>query len=321
MSEVCRVGDIGIGICYAHKHPVTFTTVFFQGDPITSVNDRQMMRIGDLGHTSCGHITRATTGSSTVFGLGDQAVHRVGDKGIVLQGGNYTAVTGSPNVFAGDSAGVVQLAPGTFLTAGTVFYDNSYAGQKAADRSVRKYMPQETDSPAEDPQRPYQSCGNLPAVIDNSVMPTLVSKNFRLATCKNVPCDQRGLTANQIACNWLSLCQTILDPARDAGFNFNFNSGFRTVQSGMGNTDHGLGCAADISMSSTQDTIRLFKWLVASGLPFSQIIYEKHNSAWVHVSYRGKAQGATRVMWTYTGGAPYGHGGANGESLPSELKP
>lgn len=319
MPNVCRVGDIGVGICYQHKHPTQFVTTFCKGDPITSANESQIITIGGLGRTSCGHVTMATTGSATVFGESDLAVHRVGDVGIVLGGGFYVAVSGSPNVFAGDEppAPVCIKAPGVFMFQNNPIYDNSPQGQLA----IRTNEGTNVDAPIEAEQRPYQSCDKFPEVITLSTMTMQVSRYFTLSTCKNIPIAQRGLTANQIACNWAALCLTILDPIRD-NFNFSFNSGFRTVASGMGNTDHGLGCAADISCGSIEETIAMFKYLVASGLPYSQIIYEKHNSAWVHVSYRGKPQSdATRIMWTFTGSSPYGHGGLNGANLPANINP
>lgn len=92
---------MGVGICYAHKSPRKFTTVFITGDPITDANNSPVVTVGCLGRTSCGHTTIATTGSGTVDASGNP-VHRVGDVGIVLEGGTYVAVTGSPDVFAGD---------------------------------------------------------------------------------------------------------------------------------------------------------------------------------------------------------------------------
>jgi len=257
-----------------------------------------------------------------VFGDSNPPVHRIGDYGIVLGGGQYVAVSGSPDVFAGDENPGAPV-PGVQIIAGRMVYDNSPAGQQAIATQAATYLPpgDVMDAPNEGVARSYQSCDKFPEVITSKEMAINVSPHFTLGDCKNIPVAQRDLTANQIACNWAALCLSVLEPIRDK-FPFSFNSGFRTVASGMGATDHGLGCAADISGGSTEATIEIFKFLVASGLPFSQIIYEKHNSAWVHVSHRGKSQSdATRIMWTYTGGAPYGHGGANGVNLPAELKP
>lgn len=103
MPKVCRIGDIGKGICYLHEHPTPFTTTFDSGDELVLTNGIPTVRIGDTGTTTCGHKTIATTGSSTVSGSNAQKVHRIGDQGIIIGGGGtYTAVSGSPDTYAGD---------------------------------------------------------------------------------------------------------------------------------------------------------------------------------------------------------------------------
>lgn len=317
MPAANRKGDMSAG---ADDPP----TAAQSGSPDVIINGKDAMRVGDpyVPHGNHPHSRSVSAGSGVVIINGQQAA-RIGDP---LSCGDVIA-EGSPNVVMGDDPYplFVSVEPGVFIVSGSRVYDNTDAGQKAIVRDST-YLPVPTAPDAPPPEKPtedpkFQSCDQFPKVITTKDMGIKVSRNFILGTCKNVPCDQRGLTSNQIACNWAALCYTILDPLRDK-FKFSFNSGFRTVASGMGNTDHGLGCAADISAGSTEQTIAMFKWLVSSGLPFSQIIYEKHNSAWVHISYRGKQQSAaTRVMWTYTGSAPYGHGGQNGENLPPELRP
>ena len=102
MPKIARIGDTGSGICLLHDPPKPFTTTFITGDPIVDINGRPMVRVGDLGTTTCGHTTQATSGSPTVKGSNGQNVHRVGDGGIVIGGGSYTVVSGSPDTFAGD---------------------------------------------------------------------------------------------------------------------------------------------------------------------------------------------------------------------------
>lgn len=322
MPAANRKGDMSAG---ADDPP----TAAQSGSPDVIINGKDAMRVGDpyVPHGGGPHSRSVSSGSSVVIVNGQKAA-RIGDD---LDCGDVIA-EGSPDVVIGDQGYplFVAVEPGVFIVSGSKVYDNSDAGQTAVNRDTT-YVPQAvpgTPTPADAPQPEvktddptFQSCDQFPKTITTQDMSIKVSRNFILGTCKNVPCDQRGLTANQIACNWAALCYTILDPIRDQ-FKFSFNSGFRTVASGMGNTDHGLGCAADISCGTTEQTIAMFKWIVKSGLPFSQIIYEKHNSAWVHISYRGKQQSAaTRVMWTFTGSAPYGHGGQNGENLPAVLRP
>ena len=274
------------------------------GHPAVRVGDRYPVHsCGDSSHDGA-----AAKGSPTVIVEG-VSVHRIGD---AISCGDISA-SGSPNVIAGDGPFPIFLAkePGVFIVQGAPVYDNTSPGQKAIIRDTT-YLPGDPavtqDSPVTPAPTPkFQSCDQFPAIITVKDMAAKISKYFTLSTCQNLPVEQRGLTANQIACNWAALCTMVLDPINEH-FKISFNSGFRTVASGMGNTDHGLGCAADISAGSTENTIAMFKWIQASGLPFSQLIYEKHNSAWCHVSYRGKEQGAeTRIMMTLTGAAPYTH--------------
>ena len=62
---------------------------------IVDVDDSQMMRIGDIGICSCGHISIAVSGSGITEGSNGMGVHRVGDVGITNGPGTYVAVTGS----------------------------------------------------------------------------------------------------------------------------------------------------------------------------------------------------------------------------------
>ena len=242
-------------------------------------------------------------------------------------------VTGSPTVFIGNGPfpSFAVIAPGVLSIGGATVFENTPEGQKAVVAADATYLAPSTKADAPDTPTPnateYIECSKFPATITTNEMQIQVSKYFKLAHAQQIPCDQRGLTANKIACNWSALCLEILDPITDAGFNLlstnKLNSGFRTVSGGMGNTDHGIGCAADISTGSVAKDQALFKWLAKSGLPFSQLIYEKHNSSWVHVSFNGKPQGmATRIMATETGAAPYIHStGPNGQGMPPHLLP
>ena len=240
-----------------------------------------------------------------------------------------TVIAGSPTVYIGDGPypSFAVIAPGVLSIGGAPVYENTAEGQAAVVAADATYMGPTNKTDAPDTPAPntaeYIECSKFPAKITTNEMQIQVSKYFKLAHAQQIPVDQRGLTANKIACNWSALCLEILDPIIAAGFPIlasgKLNSGFRTVAGGMGNTDHGLGCAADISAGSTSKTIEMFKWIINSGLPFSQCIYEKHNSAWVHVSFNGKTQAMpTRIMVTLTGSAPYSHStGPNGAGLPA----
>lgn len=95
-KAVCRIGDQGEGICYAHDTPTPFTTTFYTGSQIIDVGGIRVCIVGTFGHTTCGHTTRATTGSG-LSGSTEGALHRVGDTGVVVENeqGTYTATTGS----------------------------------------------------------------------------------------------------------------------------------------------------------------------------------------------------------------------------------
>ena len=99
-SQVTRITDIGHGTCHLHNPPVSYTTTFYQGDPVVFADELNVMRIGDLGHASCGHDTIALTGSAVSFGSNGQGLHRIGDIGHIIgsQESTYTVITGSHNV-------------------------------------------------------------------------------------------------------------------------------------------------------------------------------------------------------------------------------
>jgi hypothetical protein len=205
-------------------------------------------------------------------------------------------------------------------------YDNTPEAQVKASAAEEVASPaMSTEPQAGAPVAPVPDpvgCEQFPDVITAQETRIPVSKYFKLADCKGIPVAQRGLTAKQICCNWASLCTAILDPIYTA-HKFSITSGWRPVSGGKGNTDHGLGLAADIQVAgSVNGTIEMFKWIVDSGLPFTQVIYERSGSSgvgWVHVSYKTAPRGGAKTMWTYTGGPPYSHGGANGENLPPLL--
>jgi hypothetical protein len=89
------VGDVGVGVCFGHPVPTPFVTIFVSGDDVVDVDGNQMMRIGDIGICSCGHVSIAVSGASIVEGSNGMMAHRVGDVGITNGPGTYVAVTGS----------------------------------------------------------------------------------------------------------------------------------------------------------------------------------------------------------------------------------
>lgn len=93
--------------------------------------------------------------------------------------------------------------------------------------------------------------------------------------------------------NLTALVDNVLDPLREAyGKAITVNSGFRCpalnkALKGSVTSDHMTGRAADITGGSPAENKKLFYMIQSLGLPFDQLIDEKH-FAWVHVSYRGK---------------------------------
>jgi len=95
MTGVCRVGDIGVGVCPHHSSPENYTTVFISGSENVVSDGQSNCFVGSIGMATCGHQTIAISGSDTVTadGIG---IHRVGDVG--MNYGPYVAVSGSDNV-------------------------------------------------------------------------------------------------------------------------------------------------------------------------------------------------------------------------------
>jgi hypothetical protein len=100
MKNICKIGDIGEGICLAghedipRDKPKPMKTKMITGSENVFIEYKAVSRVGDIGTTDCGHLTKATTGASTVF-INNRPVHRVGDTGVVLDNGaTYKMITG-----------------------------------------------------------------------------------------------------------------------------------------------------------------------------------------------------------------------------------
>ena len=102
MSQICRVGDIAVGTCWASPHqPRQYTAVWIQGSNGTYLDDQQEIRVGDIGITDCGHTIMAIGGSPNAYDE-DKQIHRVGDPVIVIEGGDGISVSGSPTTYVND---------------------------------------------------------------------------------------------------------------------------------------------------------------------------------------------------------------------------
>lgn len=78
MSGMSRIGDIAIGVCYAHDTPITVTGIISTGSGDTNCNSRKVARIGDVVVFNCGHTGIIVTGSPTVT-ANQLRVARIGD--------------------------------------------------------------------------------------------------------------------------------------------------------------------------------------------------------------------------------------------------
>ena len=116
--------------------------------------------------------------------------------------------------------------------------------------------------------------------------------------CKSATASSRRIDNTpsvQVVKNLTELVRNILDPLREAwGAPIRVSSGYRSTMlnravGGVPSSQHVKGEAADITVGSRRDNMRLFKLVQSMGLPFDQLIFEKGDRAvgpdWVHVSY------------------------------------
>lgn len=219
--------------------------------------------------------------------------------------------------------GVAVTASGLTYYLDTPEGHAALAAEEAREAGAEILAPHEgppEEETAEDPAPPEGCDSYTDADFDK-----LCSKYFKYGQMKMKPSAQLGLAAGDIACNWQKLCQNVLDKIKDGGFNFNINSGFRTlaynrsIGSASTTSDHLTGCAADISMGNVEKNKELFKWIGKNiNSAFSQVIFEGN---WVHVAHKGRSPETVAVLVTRTGKPPYQNGGGRpGPALPPDLK-
>ena len=96
MSGICRAGDVGAGSCSAHDSTKSYNTVFVPAQSTVFSEGSPVIRIGDVGLSTCGHPTICLSGAATVLCVGS-GVHRIGDVG--ANPGAYVSLSGSATVF------------------------------------------------------------------------------------------------------------------------------------------------------------------------------------------------------------------------------
>lgn len=96
--------------------------------------------------------------------------------------------------------------------------------------------------------------------------------------------------SEEVKANLAALIENVLDPLREAyGKPIYVNSGYRCpalnkAVGGVSNSEHLIGCAADIDTNNKEENRKLFELAQELNLPFRQLIDEA-NMSWVHISY------------------------------------
>ena len=165
---------------------------------------------------------------------------------------------------------------------------------------------QESEELAESNVKPIEA-GCDAIMMKQTFEPSFVlSKNFTLGVLtKNGSrpvVTQRGLSIQEIVCNLKGLAENCLEPIKNLYPNMIITSGFRTpndVPNSSKNSDHYLGCAADIVIPNLTrqghyEAIRKIQTLI----PYDQLLleYQGSSSTWIHVSF--KYTGSKKQIFT-----------------------
>lgn len=78
----------------SHDEVVYFTGVWIAGTDTSIVDGREIIRVGDIGVTDCGHVFVAATGADASTDA-ERPLHRVGDIVLLDEGGIGITMTGS----------------------------------------------------------------------------------------------------------------------------------------------------------------------------------------------------------------------------------
>ncbi len=99
MPGVCRIGDIGAGICVCHISPIPMTGILITGVSSKNIENSAASTISNIMLGFCGHIGIMISGSSSAF-IENQSVVRVGDSFAGCFSG--VTITGASSCNAGD---------------------------------------------------------------------------------------------------------------------------------------------------------------------------------------------------------------------------
>ncbi len=123
------------------------------------------------------------------------------------------------------------------------------------------------------------AAGTAPVGVDTKCIPLS-------SLAKNGITQQLGLLQDDILYNLSLLCKNVLEPVKAKYPGITIVSGFRQVNTGIG--QHERGQAADITIPSAEDTlIYEVADFIAKTLQFDQVIlnYSVRRSPWIHVSF------------------------------------
>jgi hypothetical protein len=206
--------------------------------------------------------------------------------------------------------------------SGVIYYPNTPEGDIAMRADMAATMGAAAGEDSQPATRSIEPDNNVPkdcAEYTDAMWDTKCSKYFRYSNMTRQPVN--GSVDKKIgACNWKALCENVLDPIKEQFPGMTISSGFRPTSFNGSTSDHTKGKGADIQLQgdAVEGAKKMFKWIGASGLPFSQLIFE---GRWVHVAYNGATSPSIAVLVTRNGAAPYQNGGGRaGTALPPDLR-
>ena len=119
-------------------------------------------------------------------------------------------------------------------------------------------------------------------------------------TAKRLGIDNRVAPHSTLHKNLISLCNNVLQPLRDGVGPVTVSSGYRSkeLNAMVGGSPHSAHChghAADIVVAGLTPE-QVCRWLIDSGLPYEQLIYEF--GEWTHVSVARPGETPRRQVLT-----------------------
>lgn len=214
---------------------------------------------------------------------------------------------------------VKQPGTGKRLTteSGVIYYPNTPEGEAAAKEDRAQTMgpgAEEEEHPPPKEQPPFDPTDCK--TYTDAQWDKPCSKLFKYANMGIKP-NGGKVPAGEVACNWQKLCENILDKVKTQFPGLSVSSGFRP---GQGQSDHGLGKAADIQVvgaNKVEMSKQIFKFIGSSGLPYSQLLFEGN---WVHVAYGGGSNAASAIGIARNGKTFSSWHSRSGAGLPADLK-